>query len=201
MAVGVAGDSSRCEKAATGLVEPLDTSNHCGHRRSMLAGRGAGVGSGRDHLGTGSKSDPSTLGRHRASQWHQGCGAASPLMAQAHPSLLPNSPLQPLGPPHSSCNLLSDLLREQTWRCLSSDWGQGRLVGPLLAPAWPQGQPGTHHFCWHHTALQPGLVSLSLLTGCKRVIRPGRQRWDTGPSASGPRPSRGHWHRASAEPP
>lgn len=33
--------SSRCEKAARGLVVPLDISRYCRHRRSMLAGRGA----------------------------------------------------------------------------------------------------------------------------------------------------------------
>lgn len=34
---------------------------------------------------------------------------------------------------------MSDLLREQRWGGLSSDWGQGRPVSPLPAPAWPWG--------------------------------------------------------------
>lgn len=42
----------------------------------------------------------------------------------------------------SSCSLVSDLLREQWWGRLSSDWGQGRLVSLQMAPPWPQEQSG-----------------------------------------------------------
>lgn len=36
--------SARCERAARGLAVPLDVSRYCRHRRSTLAGRGAGGG-------------------------------------------------------------------------------------------------------------------------------------------------------------
>lgn len=53
MAAVVGRGSSRCEKAASGLLVPLDTSSHCGRRVSMLAGRGAGVGPRQRSLGRG----------------------------------------------------------------------------------------------------------------------------------------------------
>lgn len=78
------------------------------------------------------------------------------------------SPVRPGGPRCSSCSLVSDVLRVQRWGRLSSDWGQGRLVSPLLAPAWPWGLPGTHLLC---AALQLSLPPPCPLPGGKRVGR------------------------------
>lgn len=128
---------------------------------------GLGVGSRQRLLGQGGREQ---LGSSRAAT---GCKPCPP--PRSHPSRL-RSPLQPLGPWCSSCSLVSDLLRVQTWCPLSSDWGQGRLVGPVLVPPWPWGQPGTHRFHGHRTAPGPGLLPLHLLPGGKSLIRPGRQR-------------------------
>ena len=109
---------------------PLDASRYCGRRRSMLAGRGA-VGGGRAEVTGGS-------------------GDACPPPGPGPPT---SSPLLQGRLRCSSCSLVSDLLREQWWGLLSSDWGQGRLVGLQMAPPWPQGTlapgslaPGTF---WH----------------------------------------------------
>lgn len=188
MAAGVARGSSRCEKAVRGLLVPLGTSSHRGCRISTLAGRGARVGV---------KTEVTWGWGAVWVAWKQPKDA-SPTPTPPSPVRLSQlgSPLQLFGPRCSSCSLVSDLLREQRRCCLSSDWGQGRLVGPVLAPPWPRGQPGTHHFHWHHTALGPGPRPLHPLPRGKGLIRPGRQRRGTEVPASGPGSSR----EARAEP-
>jgi hypothetical protein len=147
------------EGAACGLVLLLDTSSQCGCKRSMLTGLGA-MGGVRAEITQGTWAGPRV-----------GETTTSPALVLSR-----GSPVLQHGPRCSSCSLVSDLLREQRWVCLSSDWGQGRLVGPLPALPWPQGQPGTHRFHRHHTAMQPSLLPLSPLPGGKSVIRPREQR-------------------------
>lgn len=64
MAVGIAQGSSQCEKAARGLLVPLDTSSHCGRRISMLAGLGARGGVKTEVTGAGGQG---TIGEQQSS--------------------------------------------------------------------------------------------------------------------------------------
>lgn len=66
----------------------------------------------------------------------------------------------------SSCSLVSDLLREQ-WGRLSSDWGQGRLVGLQMAPPWPQQQSGPRDTLALTTSA--GIALPCSLDGCLRA--------------------------------
>lgn len=140
---GAARGSSWCEKGVGGLVMPLDASSHCGRRRSMLAGRGA-VGGERAEV-TGRSGD------------------ACPPPGPGPPT---SSPLLQGRLQCSSCSLVSDLLREQ-WGRLSSDWGQGRLVGLQMAPPWPQQQSGPRDTLALTTSA--GIALPCSLDGCLRA--------------------------------
>ena len=85
----------------------------------------------------------------------------------------------------SSCSLVSDLLREQ-WGRLSSDWGQGRLVGLQMAPPWPQQQSDPRDTLALTTSA--GIALPCSLDGCLRACFLGGRPW-----GCGWREGRGYW--------
>lgn len=141
---------------------PLDTSRHCGRKRSMLTGRRAGGGVRAEVIWGGASLT--------AVGWLAWCSKPHP-----QPVLPAWLTCSAWGPEH----LMQPGVRLAEGAEVGS--GQHRLAARKASerpaspgPAW--GQPGTHRVCGRDTALQPSRLPLHPFPGGKRVVvRPGRQ--------------------------